>query len=424
MWRGIRHGGVLGHHRGSNGRAAEGSVVVRSGDRLLSPISNQELERRRAAVRKEMQERHIDALVVQNNNDWLGGYVKWFTDLPAVNGYPRSVIFHAADLMTVVEMGPRGLRRKLTGEDEVHRGVGEIICTAAFTSVAYTDAYQAEIVADALKRRGYRSIGWIGAGSTPHKFIAHIEQELSGSTKFVDATEFVDRLKAVKSADEIALIRSCAEMQDAVFARVLEKIRPGMRDTEVTALAQYEGRLLGSEQGLFLGSSAPLGSRSDFVDRHQQGRTLQAGEHYSLLIENNGPGGMYTEIARTIVLGKASNEVLDGFETVKEAQSQTLRLIKPGASCRDIAEAHDAFMRARGLPPELRLYCHGQGYDLVERPLVRSDETMTLAENMNLAVHPGYETGSLFAVICDNYLVEAGGPSKCLHKTPKRIFEV
>jgi len=388
------------------------------------PISNRELERRWAAVRKEMKERRIDALIMQNNNDWLGGYVKWFTDLPAVNGYPRSVIFHASDFMTIVDMGPRGARRKLGGKDEAHRGVGEIICTAAFTSVAYTDTYQAEIVAAELERRAYRCIGWIGAGATPHGFIAPIEQKLSGGAKFVDATEFVDRLKAVKSAEEIALIRRCAEMQDAVFARVLEEIRPGMRDTEVTALAQYEGRLLGSEQGLFLGSSAPLGSRADFVDRHQQGRTLQAGEHFSLLIENNGPGGMYTEIARTIVLGKASNEVIDGFEAVKEAQTHTLRLLEPSASCRDIAEAHDTFMRARGLPPELRLYCHGQGYDLVERPLVRADETMTLAENMNLAVHPGYETNTLFAVICDNYLVEAGGASECLHKTPKRIFEI
>jgi Xaa-Pro aminopeptidase len=417
-------------HRCSNRRAAEGSLVARNGDqqdiagRLLAPISNRELERRWETVRRAMQERHIDALVMQNNNDWLGGYVKWFTDVPAVNGYPRSVIFHASDLMTVVDMGPRGTRRRFDGTDALHRGVGDIICTAAFTSVAYTDTYQAGIVADELKRRAYRSIGWIGAGATPHAFIAHSEQKLSGTVTFVDATEFVDHLKAIKSAEEIALIRRCAEMQDAVFARVLEKIRPGMRDTDVTALAQYEGRLLGSEQGLFLGSSAPLGRRSDFVDRHQQGRTLQAGEHYSLLIENNGPGGMYTEIARTIVLGKASNEVIDGFETVKEAQNQTLRLIKPGASCRDIAEAHDTFMRARGLPPELRLYCHGQGYDLVERPLVRADETMRLAENMNLAVHPGYETGSLFAVICDNYLVEAGGASECLHKTPKRIFEI
>jgi hypothetical protein len=81
-------------------------------------------------------------------------------------------------------------------------------------------------------------------------------------------------------------------------------------------------------------------------------------------------------------------------------------------------------MRSRGMPPELRLYCHGQGYDLVERPLVRADETMSLAENMNLAVHPGYETDAIWAVICDNYLVEAGGPSECLHKTEKKIFEL
>jgi Xaa-Pro aminopeptidase len=155
-----------------------------------------------------------------------------------------------------------------------------------------------------------------------------------------------------------------------------------------------------------------------------QGRKIQTGDYFSLLIENSGPGGMYTEIARTVVLGKASNEIIDGFETVKEAQAHTLKMIKPGASCREIADAHDDFMQARGLPKELRLYCHGQGYDLVERPLVRADETMTLAENMNLAVHPGYETASLFAVICDNYLVTATGVSECLHKTPKQVFEI
>ncbi|HEY7664228.1 MAG TPA: hypothetical protein VH934_14010 [Xanthobacteraceae bacterium] len=33
-----------------------------------------------------MAERDIDALVLQNNNDWLGGYVRWFTDTPLSNG--------------------------------------------------------------------------------------------------------------------------------------------------------------------------------------------------------------------------------------------------------------------------------------------------------------------------------------------------
>ncbi len=393
-------------------------------DRVMTPVSDAELARRWATVRDAMDARGIDALVMQSNNDWLGGYAKWFTDIPAVNGYPRSVIFHRADLMSVVDMGPRGVRRKLDGNDPVHRGVGVIASTAAFTSVAYTDRYHAEIIADELRRRGYGVVGTVGTGAMPHAFVAAIEQLLSGRARLVDATDLVDRLKAIKSPEEIGLIRRAAAMQDEVFARVCRQIRPGMRDTEITSLAQHEGRLLGSEQGLFLGSSAPLGARSDFVDRHLQGRVLREGDHFSLLIENNGPGGMYTELARTIVLGKASNELTDGFEAMKEAQAHTLSLIRPGALCRDIAAGHDAFMRSRGLPPELRLYAHGQGYDLVERPLLRADETMALEAGMNLAVHPGYESDTLFAVICDNYLVEADGPGACLHQTGKQIFEL
>jgi Xaa-Pro aminopeptidase len=393
-------------------------------ERLLNPISTRELERRWAAARKGMAERGIDALVMQNNNDWLGGYVRWFTDTPLSNGYPRSVIFPASDPMTVVDMGGRGVRRQVDGGDEVNRGVAEMVFTPAFTSVTYTDAYQAELVAAELKRRGYRTIGWVAGGAMPHAFVARIERELAGKATFVDATEFIDRLKAIKSQEEKELIRKAARMQDEVFARVLAKIRPGMTDNDVTALAQYEGRLLGSEQGLFLGSSAPLGRASRFLDRHQQARRLKPGEHFSLLIENNGPGGFYTEIARTIVFGKASNELIDGFESMKEAQAHTLRLLKPGVSCADVARSHDEYMRVRGLPAELRLYCHGQGYDLVERPLVRADETMAIEEHMNLAVHPGYETPSIFAVICDNYFIEAGGPGACLHQTPKQIFEI
>src|SRR5438132_10550257 len=105
-------------------------------ERLLNPISTRELERRWSAVRKGMAERGIDALVMQNNNDWLGGHVRWFTDTPLSNGYPRSVIFPAADLMIVVDMGPRGGRRRLDGFHLVHRGIGELISTPAFTSVS------------------------------------------------------------------------------------------------------------------------------------------------------------------------------------------------------------------------------------------------------------------------------------------------
>jgi len=394
-------------------------------ERLFNPISTAELERRWTAVRKIMAERKIDALVMQNSNDFCGGYVPWFTDTPLSNGYiPRSVIFPASDLMITVDMGASGVRRKVDGRDPGHRGIGELLFTPAFASISYTHEYQAEIVSDELKRRGWRTIGWVGSGAMPYKFVARVERELEGKAKFVDATEFVDRLKAIKSDEEKDLVRKCAQMQDAVFARVLKDIKPGMTDNDITALAEYQGRVLGSVQGLFLGSSAPLGTASRFLDRHFQGRKLRDGEHFSILIENSGPGGMYTEIARTIVLGKASNELIDGFESMKEAQAHTLRMLKPGTPCAEVAARHDDYMRRHGFPPELRLYAHGQGYDLVERPLIRADESMNIEENMNLAVHPGHETSSLFAVICDNYLIGPDGPGECLHKTPKQVFEL
>jgi Xaa-Pro aminopeptidase len=114
----------------------------------------------------------------------------------------------------------------------------------------------------------------------------------------------------------------------------------------------------------------------------------------------------------------------DAFAAVKAAQDHSLGLMKPGASAKEIFARHNAYMTANGMPAESRLYAHGQGYDMVERPLIREDDDMTLQQGMCLAVHPGYETPSLFAVICDNYMIEADGPGECLHRTPKKVFEI
>lgn len=393
-------------------------------ERILTRISDAELERRWSAVHAQMRERSVDAIVMQNASDWVGGYVRWFTDFPATNGYPRTVIFHAREPMTVIEMGPFGATRELDGRDSLHRGVGHVLYSPSFVSVGPSHHYDADLVTGELKRRGYRTVGLLGPGMLPHGLVSRLEAGLGSNAELVDATNWIDMIKAVKSAEEIALIRRCAEMQDQVFGKVLQVIKPGLRDLDVTAAAQAEGQRLGSEQGIFLGASARLGMRSPFAPRLMQGRTLEKGDHLSLLIENNGPGGFYTEIARTIVLGKASSELKDGFAAVKAAQQYTLSLMKPGAKPADIHAAHNDYMRQRGLPPETRLYAHSQGYDMVERPLIRQDEPMPLAENMNLAVHPGYETGSIFAVICDNYLITPTGVSPCLHQTAKQVFEL
>jgi Xaa-Pro aminopeptidase len=397
-------------------------AIADANDRKVSRISLGELERRWTLVRNHLKECGIDAIIAQNARDFTGGYVKWFTDNPAY--YPRTVIFHNADRMTVVEHGAAGRRRKLDGNDRENPGVGEIITTSAFPSVHYTQAYDAEAVCDELKRRGYRRIGLVGASAMAHRFVSHVEERLSGAVEITDETEFIDRVKAVKSREEIELIKKTAEMQDVVFGKVLSRIEPGMRDAEVAALAQYEGQMLGSEQGIFLGMSARLGEPAFFAQRHFQGHTFSRQHHISLLVENNGVGGFYTELSRTIVLGKASQELIDGFEIVKAAQQHTLQKLRPRTPCREIAFAHNEFMKQKGVPAESRVYSHSQGYDLVERPLIRSDETMNIEQGMNMSVHPSYATSSMYAHICDNYLVEADGVSECLHKTAKQIFEL
>ncbi len=249
-------------------------------DRIITAISTKELERRWAAARKEMRERGIDALVMQNNSDWLGGYVKWFTDIPATNGYPKTVVFHANEPMTMVEMGGFNTVRNLKGADPVHRGVRELLGSPSFLAVNYTDNYHADCIVPGLKK-GYGTIGLVGPGSLPHAFVMRLKESLPGA-KFVDATEFIDLLKAIKSEEEIVLIKQCCEMQDAIFAKVAAAHQTRHARHRRHRLAEYEGRLLGSEQGIFLGSSAPVGQPARFAPRHFQGRTLQKGDHLVL----------------------------------------------------------------------------------------------------------------------------------------------
>lgn len=392
-----------------------------SANDLITATSDLELERRWALARKAMGNQGIDALVMQASDDWLGGYVRWFTDIWAANGYPRTVVFYADRPMTVIEMGSFDQMRQLDGEDPIHRGVDNIVCTPSFFSIGYSPRYDADLLEAELRANGVKRVGLLTPDSLRHSMMMAIGKTGAES---MDMTDVIDQIKAVKSAEEIADIKACCKLQDMAFEAMTGFIRPGMREIDVTNFVQAEVHRLGSDNGLILCSSAPLGVAAKFKPRQQQGKTIQAGEHFSMLIEVNGPGGMYAEVARTIVLGKASQKLKDEFALMKEAQQHTLSLIKPGALPADIAAAHDAWMVEHGLPPETRLYAHGQGYDLVERPLIRADELMPLAAGMNLAVHPGYDDTTVFAVICDNYLITETGVSDCLHTTPKQIFEL
>jgi hypothetical protein len=50
------------------------------------------------------------------------------------------------------------------------------------------------------------------------------------------------------------------------------------------------------------------------------------------------------------------------------------------------------------------------------------DETMKIKAGINMAVHPSAITDTVWANVCDNYLITENGPGPCIHKTPKEII--
>jgi len=266
-------------------------------------------------------------------------------------------------------------------------------------------------------------IGLVGMGFISAAFYKYVTEHLTDA-EFEDITDEIDSIKAVKSDEEIALIRETCEMQDATFEYVLTRVAPGRRDYEIYADVRHKCMEMGSEQQLIMVGSAPRGTMGVMFYEHFGNRVIEDGDQFTLLIESNGPSGFYGHIARIISLGTPSPELEEQLELAKRAQKVTLDLLKPGADPVTIWDANNEFMRSIGYPEETRIYAHGQGYDLVERPSLDPYETMKIAAGMNIAVHPSVVSEKAFAFVCENYVVSESGEKECLHKTPQKVFVV
>ena len=388
--------------------------------RLTTIISDVELERRWKAAREMMRDSKIDVLLMRNDEEYFGGYVRWFTDIPARHSYPFTVIFPLDDGMSTISSSPPA---EPSPKEWALRGVKKRLGAPYYPSLHYTSTYDAELAVGVLKEKKGATIGLVGKSFFHVPFYEYLTKNLQGY-KFVDATDPIDQMKAIKSSEEIKLIRRTAELQDGVIQHIKNTIQPGLRDLDLFAEAHYVATKQGMERGQVLISSYTPGDPSGFQQRHFMNRVLKKGDLSIILIEGNGPGGFYTEIARVFSLGKPSQELIDFYSNVLEAQDLTLQLLKPGAIPKKIWDANNEFLQKKGFPPEGRLHAHGEGYELVERPAIRYDEPMKIEAGMNIAVHPVGKTKHLWAMVCDNYLVTEMGVSPCLHKTPKDIIVI
>ena len=392
--------------------------------RINTPISNAELDRRGRAVREAMEDREIDVLVCQANNDYMGGAVRYLSDIPAGNGYPVSLVFPRDGDATLIRQGPfHGEQIVSQGGGGLH-GIGRVLTTPSYASVGYTRYYDAELIVKALAGFEHATIGLPASAEVSYPTIEYIRREMPGAT-FVEGWDVIDEVKMVKSAEEIDLVRRTCAVQDAAMEAAFAALKPGMRESELTAIAEFTARSMGSEQGLYLCSSWQPGESTPFGPPHFQAKIIEQGDMVRLLIECNGPGGYYGELGRMASLGPVPEVMFEECAFTIEAQQYCVSLLEVGVACSEVWNEYNSFMVKNGRPGETRLHCHGQGYDLVERPLIRFDEPATISANMNITCHPSYEVaGGFDSWICDNFLITGDGAPEWLHHYPQEIVVI
>jgi len=391
-------------------------------ERLTKCVSAPELERRWKAVREKMQEKKIDYLVMQNSEEFMGGMIRWFTDFTARHQFPMTVIFPVDDEMTTIVCGGDPPAEQFPPAWAA-RGIKKRLGAVYFPTFQYTNTLDAELAVGVLREKKKPTIGLVERSFIPVTFYEHLAKNLPGAT-FVDATEWIEEIKVPKSPEEIDLIKGTATLQDAAIEHLKKTIKPGMRDYEVYAEAHYAASKNGSERGLVQVNSGPPGRMVPFDLYHFQNRVIKEGDQVSVLIEVNGPGGYYTEIMRIFVVGrKPSQELQDAFGVALEAQEMTVKGLKPGADPKDLWDMNKDFLIKNGYFPPTRLYAHGQGLPLVERPAIRSNEPWKLKAGMNITVHPPAVRKDVWAIVCDNYIIGKDGAER-IHKSPREIIVI
>ncbi|MDQ7093600.1 M24 family metallopeptidase [Desulfosporosinus sp. PR] len=385
-------------------------------ERIRFPIPTRELERRWKLVRAAMKKQGIDLLLMHNDNQFLGGYVRYFIDIPAEHAYAVSVLFPVDDEMTTIF---HAAAANPSPPAWSVRGIKTRLSAPYLPTLHYTNTFEAQEMVKVIKDRKDKKVGLVGLGLISTVMYKYLQDNLPG-VELVDASDLVDEIKAVKSEDELTFIRESARIHDAFASAMPSIIRPGAYEYEIRTEIVRLLENLGSEEQLVMMGSAPHGTPTPHLDTFFHNRQIQKGDQVMVMVEANGPGGYYSELVRTWCLGEPSPELLALWEMSKKIQHYGAGLLKPGAKPAEIISKVNNVMAENGFPAEGRLFGHGQGYDLVERPALVPLETLELKANMVLALHPILANEKAFTFCCDDYLITENGAER-LQKSPQEI---
>lgn len=380
-------------------------------------VSKQEFERRWQAARQAMAERNLDFLVAQSSVAIFDGNVRWFADISVEDGYTATVIFPRDDAMTTITHGATGAV-ELSLADAAATGIKKRINVPMLPILANSMLNAEKLVEELAPYKNCR-VGFVGMSLLSTSFYKYVTENLP-SIKFEDATDMIDRLKAIKSDEEIELIRGTCAVQDAMWEHVLPYIKAGKSTEELRAQLVLKSIELGGDKTNVMIFSIPAGTGG----LNMAPRVFGEGDQIMFLMETNGPGGFWGELGRIAVIGKATDSAKEHYAFAQKLQKVSLDVLKPGVKPLDMWNINNETLRNNGYFEEGRIYSHGQGYDMVERPAMDAIEKMEVAGNMNIVVHPGAVSKQGFGWVCENFLIKANGEKECLHKAPQKLYEV
>jgi Xaa-Pro aminopeptidase len=208
--------------------------------------------------------------------------------------------------------------------------------------------------------------------------------------EIVDGQDVMLEARIVKTRDEIELLKTSAAMVDAAYEEVVRRIRPGARENDLVATANYVLYTLGSE--LVEAVNSVSGTRGKPHPHTFSDRIIRPGDMIFLDIMHSC-NGYRTCYYRTFVCGKPSKAQLEAYALAWKWLKESIDAVKPGATTADVAKAWPDPAQF-GLKNEseafLLQFGHGVGLSIWEKPVISRlfslEHPYTMREGMVFAL--------------------------------------
>lgn len=223
-------------------------------------------------------------------------------------------------------------------------------------------------------------------------------------------TDLVETLRERKDEGELALIQAANGIATRALERTLPQLRVGMTELDVAGVLEKALRDEGSE-GFPFPSIIASGPRSALPHARSSSRRIEAGD-FLLLDFGAETHGYCSDITRTFVMGQATSEQRDVYETVRVANEQAARRVRAGMSGRDADGVARDYIQQRGFGDLFgHSLGHGIGLEVHEAPRLAKTAEGALAEGAVVTIEPGiYRPGWGGVRIEDDVFLGPDGP--------------